>query len=65
MKRHRWPSALLGVALFFLSVRPARACGVSASGVASCGLAEHDEAVRPRWVVAASALYTIFFTIWA
>jgi len=49
---------MAGVALFLFSARPARACGVSASGVASCSLAEHDEAVRPRWVVAASGLYT-------
>jgi hypothetical protein len=37
----------------------AQACGVSASGVSSCSLAEHDEAVRPRWAVGASGLYTV------
>jgi hypothetical protein len=37
----------------------ARACGVSGvDGVSSCSLAEHDEAVRPRWAVSASGLYT-------
>jgi hypothetical protein len=58
MTPQRWPSALLGVGLFLLGVRSARACGVSASGVASCSLAEHDEAVRPHWLVAVSGLYT-------
>jgi hypothetical protein len=53
----RWLSALAAVALF-CGARPARGCGVSASGVASCSLAEHDEAVRPRWVVGVSGLYT-------
>jgi hypothetical protein len=36
----------------------ARACGVSAAGVASCSLAEHLEEVRPRWVVGANGLFT-------
>jgi hypothetical protein len=36
----------------------ASACGVSASGVASCSLEEHDEAVRPHWAVGVSGLYT-------
>ncbi|HYQ01439.1 MAG TPA: hypothetical protein VER96_22355 [Polyangiaceae bacterium] len=48
--------AVLGVVLF--GAVPARACGVSASGVASCSLAEHDEAVRPRWALGVSGLYT-------
>ncbi|MEO8903288.1 MAG: hypothetical protein ABI488_14220 [Polyangiaceae bacterium] len=41
-----------------LDSRQARACGVSASGVSSCSLAEHDEAVRPHWAVGVSGLYT-------
>ncbi|MES1179511.1 MAG: hypothetical protein ABUL62_34665 [Myxococcales bacterium] len=36
----------------------AYSCGVSASGVSSCSLAEHDEAVRPHWAVGVSGLYT-------
>jgi hypothetical protein len=37
----------------------ARACGVSASGgISACSLEEHDEAVRPRWTLGVSALYT-------
>jgi len=50
--------ALAIAGLLFLAAAPARACGVSASGVSSCSLAEHDEAVRPHWVVAVSGLYT-------
>lgn len=39
--------------------RRAHACGVSGvDGVASCSLAEHNEAVRPHWAVSASGLYT-------
>lgn len=34
------------------------ACGVSANGVASCSLAEHQEAERPRWAVGVSGLGT-------
>ncbi len=37
---------------------PARACGVSASGVASCSLAEHREQTRPHWALGASGVYT-------
>jgi hypothetical protein len=37
----------------------AKACGVSASGVSSCSLAEHDEAMRPLWAVGVSGLYTV------
>jgi hypothetical protein len=44
--------------LFLLEAPSAQACGVSASGVASCSLAEHDEAVRKHWAVGASGLYT-------
>lgn len=36
----------------------AHACGVSANGVASCSLAEHQEAERPRWSVGVSGLAT-------
>jgi hypothetical protein len=50
--------ALAFVALA-LAARHAEACGVSGvDGVSSCSLAEHDEALRPRWAVSASALYT-------
>ncbi|MET0793714.1 MAG: hypothetical protein ABW061_19500 [Polyangiaceae bacterium] len=38
--------------------RPGYCCGVSASGVSSCSLTEHNEAVRPRWAVGVSGLYT-------
>ena len=48
----------LVVALGSFVARPGRCCGVSASGVASCSLAEHNEAVRPRWAVGVSGLYT-------
>jgi hypothetical protein len=42
-----------------VSARRAQACGVSGvDGVSSCSLAEHNEAVRPRWAVSASGLYT-------
>jgi hypothetical protein len=41
-----------------LATARARACGVSASGVSSCSLAEHDEAERPHWAVGVSGLYT-------
>ena len=58
MKPERWLSVLAGVSLLFLSARPGHACGVSASGVASCSLTEHNEALRPHWVVAVSGLYT-------
>ncbi|HEY4102305.1 MAG TPA: hypothetical protein VGM44_00375 [Polyangiaceae bacterium] len=47
-----------GLAVCVLS-RPAHACGVSGvDGVSSCSLAEHNEAVRPRFAVSASGLYT-------
>jgi len=42
----------------FAWVRPGHCCGVSASGVSSCSLAEHDEALRPHWAVGVSGLYT-------
>jgi len=41
-----------------LAASRAQACGVSASGVSSCSLAEHDEAMRPHWAVGVSGLYT-------
>jgi hypothetical protein len=41
-----------------LAASRASACGVSVDGVWSCSLQEHDEAVRPRWHVGASGLYT-------
>jgi hypothetical protein len=50
--------ALAALGLLLLSAAPARACGVSASGISSCSLAEHDEAVRPHWAVGVSGLYT-------
>jgi len=53
----RW-MALAALALLSLSAAPARACGVSASGVASCSLAEHEAAVRPRWLIGVNGLYT-------
>jgi len=46
------------VGLCLLGAPPATACGVSASGVSSCSLSEHDEAHRPRWAVGVSGLYT-------
>jgi len=58
MKPRPWLSASIGAGLCLLCAPPVRACGVSASGVSSCSLTEHDEAVRPHWVVAASGLYT-------
>jgi hypothetical protein len=54
----RWWTALLFGQAGLLLEAPARACGVSASGVASCSLAEHAEEVRPHWATGVSALYT-------
>ncbi|HKO91464.1 MAG TPA: hypothetical protein VJU61_09950 [Polyangiaceae bacterium] len=54
----RWLVALLGGPALLLVAPAARACGVSASGVASCSLAEHAEEVRPHWATGVSALYT-------
>ena len=52
-------SVAIGFVAAVLFVAPrAKACGVSASGVSSCSLEEHDEAVRPRWAVGVSGLYT-------
>ena len=55
MTRHH--AALVALALAAFG-RPAQACGVSASGVASCSLAEHEDEIRPRWAVGLSGLYT-------
>ncbi len=41
-----------------LSATPARACGVSSTGVASCSLEEHAEETRPHWVAALNGLHT-------
>ena len=60
MRRVR--DALVGLSLALTlgaGARRAQACGVSGvDGVSSCSLAEHDEAVRRRWAVSASGLYT-------
>jgi hypothetical protein len=56
--RVRWLAALVLGQLGLFAAAPARACGVSASGVASCSLAEHAEEVRPHWATGVSALYT-------
>ncbi|MEO6601281.1 MAG: hypothetical protein ABIQ16_15495 [Polyangiaceae bacterium] len=49
-------------ALYFCTVLGwaprASSCGVSASGVASCSLAEHNDATRPHWAVGVSGVYT-------
>lgn len=50
-------AGVLALVLSLLAA-PARACGVSASGVSSCSLAEHLEQTRPHWALGASALYT-------
>jgi hypothetical protein len=50
--------ALAALAWLSCTAAPARACGVSATGVASCSLAEHEEATRPRWVLGLNELYT-------
>jgi hypothetical protein len=54
----RFLALAFGACLTLITPR-AKACGVSASGVSSCSLAEHDEAVRPRWAVGVSGLYTV------
>lgn len=50
--------ARVAAVLLFLVTPRAQACGVSASGISSCSLAEHNEAVRPRWALGVSGLYT-------
>jgi len=57
-KSQRWLSAMAGLGLLSFAAPRARACGVSASGVASCSLTEHNEALRSRWAVGVSGLYT-------
>jgi hypothetical protein len=54
-----WLLAAPVTALLTLMTLRAKACGVSASGVSSCSLAEHDEAVRPHSAVGVSGLYTV------
>jgi hypothetical protein len=56
MKPWSLVAAVLGT--LGLATAPARACGVSASGIASCSLSEHIEEVRPHWAVGVSSLYT-------
>ncbi|HEY3668747.1 MAG TPA: hypothetical protein VGL19_22270 [Polyangiaceae bacterium] len=56
--KRAWLFAPLLAVLLLVTPR-AKACGVSASGVSSCSLAEHDEAKRPRWAVGVSGLYTV------
>ena len=58
MKLRLMLAAVAAVVLPLLASPCAHACGVSASGVASCSLDEHDEAVRPHWAVGVSGLYT-------
>ena len=59
LARIRVALAALTLAALSLAPRQAAACGVSGvDGVSSCSLAEHNEAVRPRWAVSASGLYT-------
>lgn len=41
------------------TARRAQACGVSATGVASCSLAEHREATRPHWAAGVAGTYTV------
>jgi hypothetical protein len=51
----------LGFGIFVLAsavTSRARACGVSATGVASCSLAEHREATRSRFSVGVTGTYT-------
>ena len=52
-----WPAAAI-FGLLLLSAPRLFACGVSASGVSSCSLTEHNEALRPHWAVGVSGLYT-------
>jgi hypothetical protein len=47
---------LVGLSCF--AATRAKACGVSATGVPFCSLAEHDEAERPRWAIGVSSPYT-------
>lgn len=52
-------AALALGAVLLGSAAPAKACGVSATGVASCSLAEHNEATRPHWAVGVAGTYTV------
>lgn len=52
-------TASVACAAFTSAPRRARACGVSGvDGVSSCSLAEHNEALRPRWALSGSGVYT-------
>lgn len=51
-------TALATLLALLLPAGRALACGVSASGVASCSLAEHEESTRSHWAVGASGQYT-------
>src|SRR4051812_25386624 len=53
-----WSLVAAALGALELAAAPARACGVSASGVASCSLSEHLEDMRPHWAVGVSSLYT-------
>lgn len=57
MRRAPFP-ALAALLVAASSAGRAGACGVSASGVASCSLAEHEEAARPHWAVGLSGVYS-------
>ena len=59
MRREAACLGLLFASALVLVSAGAQACGVSGvDGVSSCSLAEHNEALRPRWAVSASSLYT-------
>ena len=55
---HRASLAFGALCVAALATSRAKACGVSASGVASCSLAEHEEELRPHWAVGLSGVYT-------
>jgi hypothetical protein len=60
VREHRVPAAAFGAlaASLALGPSPAHACGVSATGVASCSLAEHREATRSRFAAGVGGVYT-------
>jgi len=52
MRECAWLLGLLLASALALTASRAEACGVSGvDGVSSCSLAEHNEALRPRWAV--------------
>jgi hypothetical protein len=55
--RFRWLGVVVAFGWLVVS-RRAEACGVSATGVASCSLAEHREAARSRWSLGVTGAYT-------